>query len=118
MSAAGDAWQMLPVSVARLRIWIDPTVAAASTSAGKCRRIRLSFSMSAITTVAPILSPRSVSPIVGASSFTCLISMTMLGLRDRLRSSTTRSVPPASRQASPPCLSSSASTSDSVAGRV
>ena len=33
VSAAGDALQMLPGSVARLRIWTDPTTAAASASA-------------------------------------------------------------------------------------
>ena len=36
MSAAGDALQTLPASVARFRIWTEPTTAAASTSAGKC----------------------------------------------------------------------------------
>ena len=38
MSAAGDALQMLPASVARFRIWTDPTTAAASARAGKWRR--------------------------------------------------------------------------------
>ena len=33
MSAAGDALQMLPASVARFRIWTAPTTAAASASA-------------------------------------------------------------------------------------
>ena len=35
MSAAGDALQTLPASVARLRIWTEPTTAAASASAGE-----------------------------------------------------------------------------------
>ena len=39
MSAAGDALQMLPASVARFRIWTEPTTAAASASAWKSRRI-------------------------------------------------------------------------------
>ena len=33
VSAAGEALQMLPASVARFRIWTDPTTAAASASA-------------------------------------------------------------------------------------
>ena len=33
MSAAGEALQMLPASVARFRIWADPTTAAPSASA-------------------------------------------------------------------------------------
>ena len=38
----GDALQTFPTSVARLRIWIEPTTAAASSSAGNQRRIRSS----------------------------------------------------------------------------
>ena len=54
MSAAGDALQMLPASVARFRIWTEPTTAAASASAGKCRRTSGSAATSVITVVAPM----------------------------------------------------------------
>ena len=37
MSAAGEALQMLPTTVARLRICTEPTQPAASASAGKWR---------------------------------------------------------------------------------
>ena len=38
MSAAGEALHRLPASVARFRIWAEPTTRAASASAGKWRR--------------------------------------------------------------------------------
>ena len=47
----GEALQRLPTSVARLRIWTDPTTAAASASAGKWRRTRSSSATSVITVV-------------------------------------------------------------------
>ena len=61
VSAAGEALQMFPASVARFRIWTAPTTAAASASAWWSRRIRSSATMSVITASAPIVSPLAVT---------------------------------------------------------
>ena len=50
---------MLPASVARFRIWTEPTTAAASASAGWSRATRSSATMSVIIVRAPIASPTS-----------------------------------------------------------
>ncbi len=72
VSAAGDALQMFPASVARLRICTDPTDVAASTRAGKCRWMRSSAMMSVSTARAPIRRPASVSTTSDPSAPMCL----------------------------------------------
>ena len=68
MSAAGDALHMLPASVARLRIWTEPTTAAASARAGKCVRTRSSPARSASTVSAVIESRPSARVMAGRSA--------------------------------------------------
>ena len=82
VSAAGDALQMLPASVARFRICTDPTTSAASASAANRVRIVASSAMSVITVPAPITSRPPSCRIPGASSGTRFTSTTTAG-RDR-----------------------------------
>src|SRR5215218_1221314 len=118
VSAAGDALHRLPASVARFRIWTEPTTAAASASAARSRRITGCAAISVIVVVAPMTSPPSpVARIPGASSGTRFTSTTTDGANDPSRSLMTRSVPPASTRASPPCRTSRSTASVSVSGR-
>ena len=95
MSAAGDALQRLPASVARFRIWIEPTTWAASTSAGNACRTRGSAMSAVMTVVAPIRSRPFTSWIPGASSATRFRSITSGGSTVPFRTPTRRSVPAA-----------------------
>ena len=118
MSAAGEALTRFPASVARFRIWTEPTTAAASASAAMSRRITGWAPISVIVVVAPMRSPPSaVARIPGASSGTRFTSTTTDGAYDPSRSRITRSVPPASTRASPPCRTSRSTASARVAGR-
>ncbi len=117
MSAAGDALPMFPASVARLRIWTDPTTAAPSARARKSRRIRGSSVMSVITVRAPIRSPPSpVSTMPASSSARPLTSTTVRGRIVPSRRRMIRSVPPASGRAtsSPPSASSATASARRV----
>ena len=118
MSAAGDALTRLPASVARFRIWTEPTTAAASASAATSRRMTGWAAISVIVVVAPMTSPPSApARIPGASSGTRFTSTTTDGAYDPSRSRMTRSVPPASTRAPLPCSTSRSTASASVAGR-
>ena len=118
MSAAGDALHTLPASVARLRIWTEPTTAAASASAGKCRRTSGSAATSVITVVAPITRrPSRLADPGRAAPAIRLTSTTTAGASEPSRSRMTRSVPPARTRASGPRSASSATASASDAGR-
>ena len=75
MSAAGDALQMLPASVARFRICTDPTTSASASAANRVR-IVASSAMSVITVPAPITSRSPSCRIPGASSGTRFTSTT------------------------------------------
>ena len=89
-----------PASVARFRIWTEPTTAAASASAAMSRRMTGWAAISVIVVVAPITSPPSApARIPGASSGTPFTSTTTDGAYDPSRSRITRSVPPASTRA-------------------
>ncbi len=117
MSAAGDALQMLPARVARLRICTEPTTVAASASAVNRRRTRSSAATSVMTAVAGMTSRPSSSRIAGSSSAIRLTSTTTDGRADPSRSRITRSVPPARTRASGPCAARRATASASVPGR-
>ncbi len=117
VSAAGEALQMLPARVARLRICTDPTTTAASARARKCRCTRPSSTMSVMTVEALIERYPSSTRIAGRSSAICLRSMTNRGLIDPSRNRIRRSVPPANSRASGPYSSSNATASLTVRGR-
>ena len=72
---------MLPVSVARLRICTEPTTDAASTSASKCWRTRVSWMIDVIVTRAPNLKPPSIATISRCRSRTLFVSITTVGRR-------------------------------------
>ena len=117
MSAAGDALQMLPASVARFRICTDPTTSAASASAANRVRIVASSAMSVITVPAPITSRSPSCRIPGASSGTRFTSTTTPAEIVRSRRRMIRSVPPASGRAAAPCATSSPMASLRAPGR-
>ena len=97
VSAAGEALQMLPARVARLRIWTEPTTAAASASAGKCGGRRASAAMSVMTVSAPIDSRPSASVMAGRELGNPLgVDDQDLGRSVPSRRAMIRSVPPAS----------------------
>ena len=70
MSAEGAALHRLPPSVARLRTWTEPTIAALSASAGKRDRTRASSSSSRAVTEAPMRRPPSGASEMVRSSAT------------------------------------------------
>ena len=81
MSAEGAALHRLPPSVARLRTWTEPTIAALSASAGKRDRTRASSSSSRAVTEAPMRRPPSGASEMARSSATAERSTTQPGLR-------------------------------------
>ena len=104
MSAEGAALHRLPPSVARLRTWTEPTIAALSASAGKRDRTRASSSSSRAVTEAPMRRPPSGASEMVRSSATAERSTTQPGLRTPFLSWGKRSVPPATTLVSGPRL--------------
>src|SRR5512140_921347 len=117
VSAAGEALHTFPARVARLRIWTDPTTAAASARAGYWLRMRSSATMSVITVPAPMTMQPASSRMEGRISAIRLMSITTPGRAEPSRSRMIRSVPPARTRASAPCWSSRATASASCVGR-
>src|SRR5262245_48834859 len=102
MSADGAALQRLPPSVARLRTWIDPTIAALSASEGKRDRTRASSSSSRAVTEAPTRRPPPSASCTVRNSATPERSTTQPGLSRPFLSWGRRSVPPATTFVSGP----------------
>src|SRR4051794_2580942 len=117
VSAAGDPLHALPTRLARLRMATEPTVSAASTSAGyRCRTTGCAAS-SPIVSVGPTRTPASPRAIGSGRSATAFRSTTSVGSIVWWRSPTRRSVPPTSARARPPSAARAASASAVVLGR-
>ena len=115
LSAAGDALQRLPASVARPCTCVDPMRRAASTTPGQTV---LSWGCSAITAhgvAAPITKP-SPSARTPISPGILLTSTITSGFVRPVRSCTNRSVPPESTLPAPFALLSARTASSSVLG--
>jgi hypothetical protein len=117
VSAAGEALQTLPARVARFRIWVEPTTAAASARAWKSRPMRGSAPIAVITVRAPMDNRPPSSRIDPSSSAILFRSTTTSARIDPSRRRMIRSVPPASTRARGPCSASRATASSRSVGR-
>src|SRR5262245_34928125 len=116
MSAEGAALQRLPPTVARFRIWTDPTRAALSAGAGYRARTPGSSSSVRAVTAAPTVRP---PPFLGPrrrSGATPDRSTTQAGLSRLFLSWGRRSVPPATSFASDPRALSTRTHSSTLPG--
>ena len=114
---SGRRVQMLPASVARLRICTEPTTLAASTSAGNiCRTCSLAM-RSVIVQRPPIRSAESTCVMPDSSVSIRFKFTTTAGRMRPNRRRTSRSVPPASSVARAPDSCSVATAASTVLGR-
>ncbi len=111
MSAAGEALQMLPASVARLRMGGPPTYPAASARAGQALPSAGWRSRVAMRVNAPMRQPPAGSGVTSSSPGTRLRSTMHAASVWPCSRPSTRSVPPASGRAAAPCSASSRSAS-------
>ena len=115
LSAAGEALHRLPASVQRPWIWSEPIRFAASTTPGQALVSALCSPNRAPGTPAPMLKPRAVAWISLALAM-CLMSTTRSGSTMPIFSFTSKSVPPASKNAWPFSLANNPAASFAVSG--